>query len=349
MPSLHVRRTAAVAVLSLACFLWCGAARAGMVLTAAGMAKGFTLTTFAGGFPTVDSGLPGFADGPFGIAFTRAGGVLVEDIFGDMRLFPTDTDGQSAGSVPVVANYGLFNAADMAVSAGQFYMDLPDRVVQINPDGTFNQFIVPLASNGGMVTNPLNGHLFVSVEDPAHLQVVDVDPLAKTVTPFVDTALSPDGMAFKGDGSILYVSTLDQFSPGRVLGFNPATKALVFDSGIISDGPDGIALGTGKLDGKLYVNTNGGRVIEIDLATHAQTEIATGGSRGDFVKVDPNNDSLLLIQSDSILRLTAPADGGFDPGTAVPEPSSLALSAVGAAALLGARWRLRRRREDAGG
>ena len=337
LSSIRVGCSAVVAVLSIASFLWGGAARADMVLTSAGLAKGFKLTTFASGFPTIESGTPGRAYGPFGIGFPSTGAVLVSDIFGDMRRFPTDTDGQSAGSVPIVQNYGLFNAADIAASAGRLYMDLPDRVIQINPDGTFNQFIVPLTANGGMVANPLTGHLFVSVEDPAHQQVLDVDPLAKTAVPFVDTALSPDGAAFRADGSIFYVSALIEFSPGHVLGFNTSTRALVFDSGIIRDGPDGIALGTGVLAGKMYVNTNGGRLVEIDLTTLMQTEIATGGSRGDFVKVDPNNDSLLLIQSDSILRLTAPAGGGFDLGTPVPEPGSMALFALGVAALLGVR------------
>src|SRR5207244_6509507 len=85
----------------------------------------------------------------------------------------------------------------------------------------------------------------------------------------------------------------------------------------------GLALGTGVLAGNLLVNTNDGRVVEINLASHLQTEIASGGSRGDFVKVDPNNGTLLLIQSDSIIRLTPPAGGGFE--GAVPEPSSLTI------------------------
>ena len=56
--------------------------------------------------------------------------------------------------------------------------------------------------------------------------------------------------------------------------------------------------------GDLFVNTNGGTVVEANLATAAQTVIASGGSRGDWVTVDPSNGTLLLTQTDRIMRLT---------------------------------------------
>jgi DNA-binding beta-propeller fold protein YncE len=314
-------------------------ANAGLTLTAAGTTQGFTLSTFASGFPTIDSGVPGFGFGPFGIGFPGGGAVLVLDAFGDMRRFPTDTDGQNAGLVPVTYNYGNPNPGDIGASGGKLYITLnanssPDpSIVQINADGTFNQTIASLNFPAGIATNPMNGHLFVSIEDFTHFQIVDIDPITKTVTPFVD-APAPDGVVFNASGSILYVARDDD--QGRVLGFDTVTKAQVFDSGIISGGPDGVTLGTGVLAGNLFVNTNDGRVVEINLATHAQTEIANGGSRGDFVKVDPYNGSLLLIQSDSILRLTPPTGGGFDGGP-VPEPSSFTIFGLLALGLLG--WR----------
>ena len=66
----------------------------------------------------------------------------------------------------------------------------------------------------------------------------------------------------------------------------------------------------------IFVNTNGGTVVEVNLATKVQTLIASGGSRGDFVTVDPSNNTLLLTQSDRILRLSG---GNFGP---VPEAST---------------------------
>ena len=75
--------------------------------------------------------------------------------------------------------------------------------------------------------------------------------------------------------------------------------------------PDGITLGTGVLAGNLFANTNAGTLIEINLATDTQTLIASGGTRGDFVEVDPNNGTLLVSQADRLARLAPPAGGGF--------------------------------------
>src|SRR5208282_4247616 len=67
-------------------------ADAGMMLTAAGVAQGFALSTFATDFP--NSGMNGY--GPIGIAFPVSGGVLVSDLWdGTLNHFPTDTDNQS--------------------------------------------------------------------------------------------------------------------------------------------------------------------------------------------------------------------------------------------------------------
>jgi hypothetical protein len=85
----------------------------------------------------------------------------------------------------------------------------------------------------------------------------------------------------------------------------------------------------GTLVGKLFVNTNGGQLVEVDLATLAQTIVDSGGSRGDFVVAAPDG-SPLLTQSDRGLRLSAPPGGSFgpheppvSPAVAVPEPASM--------------------------
>src|SRR5262249_21689508 len=117
---------------------------AGLTLTPAGVAQGFSLSTFASGFPTIDSGVPGFGFGPFGIGFPAGGAVLVLDGFGDMRRFPTDVDGQTAAAAAITYNYGVGNAGDITSSGGNLYATLSVNVspqpsiVQINADGTFN-------------------------------------------------------------------------------------------------------------------------------------------------------------------------------------------------------------------
>ena len=128
-----------------------------------------------------------------------------------------------------------------------------------------------------------------------------VNPVAKTVNVFEN--FQADGLALSADGTTLYAAIDGGADDGHVLGFDIATKTMVFDSGAISGGIDGIAVGKGPVAGNLFVNTNGGTIVEVNLATKAQTLIASGGSRGDFVTVDPNNGTLLLTQTDRVLRL----------------------------------------------
>lgn len=310
-----------------------GAHGASLSLTAAGTADGFAISTFASGFPTSGS------IGPLGIAFTSTGGVLVTDYPGNVRLFATDTDGQTAAAAPVGQSYGFSNAVGLAQVGANIYMTQQGNasVVQINPTGTFNQLIVGgIPSATGIVADPANGHLFVSQGGFSGAGIFDVNPLTKTFSLFVP-ATGIDGLTISADGSTLYGA--NAFT-GHILGWNTATGTLVFDSGFIPGGIDGSALGTGTLAGNIFVNTNSGTVFEVNLTTLAQTLIATGGSRGDFVMVDPSNGSLLLTQSGEIDRLTAPAGGGFGGGGTVPEPSSLLLLGSGLAGL--ATWRGRR-------
>src|SRR4030081_3819577 len=64
------------------------------VLTAAGVADGFTLTTFA----TLDPGNTGCCSGPFGIAVASNGNILVDNNLTSSIYAFTDTDGQTIAS-----------------------------------------------------------------------------------------------------------------------------------------------------------------------------------------------------------------------------------------------------------
>jgi hypothetical protein len=270
-----------------------------LTLTAAGLAAGFGLTTFATGFPERSDGL-----GPMAVVFPASGGVLVDDGPGNVRLFPSDTDGQDATTAPPVsgAGYGTSDSSGMARVGNNLYLMLSvtNRIAQINDDGTVKQIITSsVPAPDGVAINPLNGHLFVSGFNSA---IYDVDPVTGTASVLVE--VSADGLAFDPSTGILYAALYNAAGPGdRVQGFDITTKAMVFDSGTISGGPDGIALGKGPVAGNLFVNTNGGTLVEVNLATAAQTIIASGGSRGDFVTVDPNNATLFVTQSDRIMRL----------------------------------------------
>jgi len=288
--------------------LFAPAADAQMTLSPQATAQGFQLTQFIDGF---NSG----SIGPLGIAYPVSGGVLVAGYDGTIRLLPSDADGQHAANINPSQSYGFANAVGLTVAGGRVYMteQSAGTVVQLNDDGTFNQTIATgLGSPTGITTNPANGHIFVS-SCCSGQGIWDIDPIAKKVTSF-QTGTSPDGLTFAADGSAIYAEI-----NGHIYGYRISDKAQIFDSGGIS-GADGCALGTGVLSGFVFVNTNYGYVIQVDLATSTQTILASGGSRGDFVTVDPNG-SLLLTQSDRVLRLTAPSGGGF--GNSTPVISNL--------------------------
>jgi hypothetical protein len=279
-----------------------------LTLTVAATQAGFQLTTFASGFP--ENG----AVGPGGMAFPSSGGVLVDDAAGNVRLFPTDTDGQNAASVPPTpGSPGLADAPRGITSLnGLLYMALnsANEVVQVSDTGIVQAVVarnIPGAI--GITADPLNGQLFVSASNG----IYDVDPASQTATIFVNTIA--DGLSFDRSTNRLYAATASQ-----VVGWDVQSKVQMFTSQMIAGNPDGIAVGTGGTAGFLIVNTNAGNLDLIYLPANSLSVIASGGSRGDFVTVDPNNGTLLITQSDRIARLIPPSGGTFV-GNPTPTPT----------------------------
>jgi uncharacterized repeat protein (TIGR01451 family) len=272
------------------------------------IAGGFGLDPYAVRFPSDTNGV-----GPLGVAYPASGGVLVTDLAnGGVYRFPSNFVGQYAYDVTPVT-YGPGGGAGLAKLGGVIYMTQPAQgdVVQLNDDGTLNQVIATNIPNAyGIAADPLTGHLFVSELNGA---IVEIDPAAKTSSVFAN--VSSDGLAFDRITNTLYaaLSSTTGGANNEIQGLNATTKAVVFDSGpnSIPGGPAGIAVGEGVLTGNLVANTNSGSLVEINLTTKAQTTIASGGTRGDLVTVDPNNDELLVSQSDELAYLFAPNGGGF--------------------------------------
>jgi hypothetical protein len=327
-----ILRVASCALVGVLAFAWsCPARAAGLTLTPAGIAQGLSLSTFASNFPN-SGGI-----GPVGIAFPTSGGVLVTDLPGNLRLFPTDTDGQNAASITPIQNFGSVNAFGLGQLNGVIYMSqqVAGDVVRLINNGASTQVVVSgIPGASAVLGDPFNNLLFVDRSGngaPIYL----VDPIAMTKTLFKDIAA--DGLSLSADGKTLYAAIDGGNFGGHVLGFDTTTGNQVFDSGAIPGGPDGTAVGTGPIfSGMLFVNTNGGTVVEINLTTLAQTTIATGGSRGDLVGVDPFTNTLLLTQTDSIIRLSGAS-------FVTPEPASLVMAATAAVAGLGIWLRNRRR------
>jgi len=147
------------------------------------------------------------------------------------------------------------------------------------------------------------------------------------------SSAGPLGIAFPTSRGVLVTDKTGSIyrfpadTDAYIVGYDTTSGALAFLSDVIPGTPDGAAVGIGPLAGRIFTNTNGGQVVAVNLTTKVETVIASGGSRGDFATLDPSNGSLLLTQTDEILRLTPPA-GGFG-GGAVPEPSSLVLMSSG--------------------
>ena len=298
-----------------------------LALTGAGIARGFTLSTFATGFA---NGGP-FGVGPLGMGFNGDGSVLVADYYGAIHRFATDTDGQVATAGNTVSTSGVGVPVGIASSGGNLYMtDQANGVLRsLSAGGAVGAALITgMPAATGITTNPTNGHLFVSTL--GNNVIWDIDPVAVTKTNFLNQ--SADGLST--DGTTLYME-----SNAHILGYRISDKALVFDSGAMGCGPDGTELGSGSLLGYIYVNCNNGQFFEINLGSNSQVAIADTGSRGDFVQTDTHNGTLMITQTDRVIRMTAPKGGGFG-GT--PEPgvtASLAGMGMFAAGMVWRKYR----------
>src|SRR5262249_53924649 len=159
-----------------------------------------------------------------GVALPIGGRVLVTDAPGNIRRFPSDTDGQNAGSVAPLQFYGHNNAAGLAQVRSAIYMtqQVLGQVVQVNPDGTINQVIAVVPNATGLVAAPTTGHLLVSSQSTN--QIFEVDPIAKTARVLLKGVPGPDGVTITADGLILYTAATGAGGGGHILGYNTATK-----------------------------------------------------------------------------------------------------------------------------
>jgi hypothetical protein len=82
-------------------------AMAQMTLTAAGQADGFTLTTFASGLPSFGTN----SEGPFGIASTSNGHILVDSSPNSTIYVFNDVDGQTPSSALSHTTFASFATA----------------------------------------------------------------------------------------------------------------------------------------------------------------------------------------------------------------------------------------------
>ncbi len=262
-----------------------------------------------------------------------------------LYVLPTDRDGQSInittngmGQLVGVGmsrvDLGGFQIEGLARVGSQIYCAYNNftngghesGVAQLSDEGEVLRTlpIIPFSTTSqattlGLAANPQTGHLYVTTgtqgEDFVAGQAYDIDPNLWSASLFIQGDDSFDGISLALDGQTLYVAVGDD----SVLGFDTSSKAKVLNltipstcgNGLTGATADGTANGEGMLAGKLYVNCNDGTFWEVDQKTGAMNLVFTNGSRGDFVQVDINDGTLLITQSDRILRLSPPPGGYF--------------------------------------
>ena len=280
------------------------AATTGLQLTLAGQLLGFQLSTFAYGFDTENVG-NGDA-GPIKAFFSSNGNIIVSDIHYKSYVFSNDADGQDARTV---AQFYSDNFDIVRVNS-HIYADQAhgNGLAELNEDGTIQSFVPGTEQYYGFVglaVNPITGHIYAS-ESTRGPEVFEIDPLLGTVQVFESIYGYIDGLTVSSDGKTLYMARLGV----GIFGIDTTSKQVVFQmSGF--NGSDGVSVGHGAFEGKLVVNCNGGDVWLVDIASQTKVLIATGGTRGDFVSEDPTNGSLLLSQSNSLIRLIPPSNASF--------------------------------------
>jgi hypothetical protein len=267
----------------------------------------------------------------------------------------------SATAIPfnpsVSADYGMSRPAGLAtlqLSDGyHFYMaqQAADEVVEFSPMGSMTRVVNGLIPGATGIApfppaacpSPHCNHLFVSAQNGA-TSIFELDPVSGVATAFTGLSFVGAGLAWDPAGATLYaVSRVNgENGSGTVLTFNASGAQVSNTIGLFGAGPDGIAVGTGNQAGCLYVNANDGNVFEIMLTgttgcsgfvfnpTTQVLPVASGGSRGDLVAVDPAItvaggstmfSTLLVTQTDGIYRLNpAPFAGWFGAPTSTLPP-----------------------------
>lgn len=281
-------------------------------------APGYAASDYATGFPEQAAN----DWGPIGIAFDRSDNLYVADA-ADGNIYRFQPGGGAASAAtrltasPIAGSItGLVVSADGSLYVARF---AAGDIVEVDPGtGQVTRTVASVPCATGLALDPVSGDLFVS-QNSCGSTIFRVSPSSGAVSSFA-SAPGVDGLAFDQSG------TLYAESDGHVLRIAGTASS---DPGTITDvarvpHADGLAFGAHSSGQPPYLvtNRNDGIVTRVDFSGGSQdeTDIFSGGTRGDFAAVDSQG-CLYITQSASVVRIGGSGQAcAFEPTTPGPAP-----------------------------
>jgi sugar lactone lactonase YvrE len=276
------------------------------------------------------TGFPAGSYGPIGIAFDQSDNLYVADAVNGhiYRFQPGGGQAVQTNSIDVHPIPGGIEG--LAITRdGHIYVARSHAgdVIEIDP-GTgqvLREVVGGIAGATGLAVDPDGGDLFVSQNFSGNTiwRISGFATGPGKATAYVSNRHGVDGLAFDRSG------TLYAAQEGQILEIGGTSSPMRGAVTQLADVPnaDGVAFGVQDPSGGppfLIVNRRDGIVTRVDRsgAQTSQTDIFTGGSRGDFSTVDSHG-CLYITQQSSVVRISGSDNrcGSFAPTTPGRRPA----------------------------